>query len=332
MQPSFTDLEYAGRRRVTRREEFLDMMDEIMPWDEWVDIIKPYYYKSKMGRPPRGIETMLRMYLLQHWFTLSDEAVEEAIYDSFAFRKFMKLDFTSEQTPDATTLCKFRKVIVQNNISSSLFNAITAFFEENGYIMRGGTIVDATIIEAPSSTKNATGERDAEMRQTKKGNQWHFGMKIHAGVDAGTGYTHTITATAASVHDIAETVNLIREDDCVVWGDSGYLGIQNRPEILEDEHMRTIEYRINRRPSQITKTYGEGPGRDFEKMLERKKSSVRSKVEHPFHVIKQIFGYKKCPYKGLEKNLASFHILFASVNLYMFGRARILERKLRLQT
>jgi IS5 family transposase len=331
MQTSFTDLEYAGRRRVTRREEFLDMMDEIMPWDEWVAIIKPHYYKSKMGRPPRGIETMLRMYLLQHWFTLSDEAVEEAIYDSFAFRKFMKLDFACEQAPDATTLCKFRKVITQNNIAQSLFNSITRFFEDNGYIMRGGTIVDATIIEAPSSTKNAAKERDLEMHQAKKGNQWHFGMKIHAGVDAGSGYVHTITATAASVHDIAQATNLIRPDDEIIWGDSGYLGIQNRPEIQEDEHKKTIDYRINRRPSQITKNYGEGPGRDFEKMLEHKKSSVRSKVEHPFRIVKRIFGYKKCPYKGLVKNLASFHILFASVNLYMYGRARILEKELRLQ-
>ncbi len=223
-QQTFTDIEYGNRKRRTKREEFLEIMNEIIPWDEWVAIIKPIYFDNKVGRPARGIEVMLRMFLLQAWFNLSDEGIEDAIYDSYAFRQFMGLDFMSEQCPDATTLCKFRKLLVDNNIAKAFFDGIANFLEEHGHMMRGGSIVDATIINAASSTKNQEKARDPEMRQTKKGNQWYFGMKIHAGVDAGTGYIHTVTATAANVHDVSEAHKLIREDDKVVYGDAGYQG------------------------------------------------------------------------------------------------------------
>jgi IS5 family transposase len=330
-QSSFTDLEYAGRKRKTKREDFLELMDDIIPWDEWAAIVKPYYFDNKTGRPARGIKTMLKMYLLQSWFNLSDEGTEEAIYDSYAFRKFMGIDFTQEQAPDATTLCKFRKLLNDNGCAELFFDAVKDFLNDNGRMMQGGTIVDATIIAAPPSTKNKDCARDPEMHQAKKGNEWHFGMKAHAGVDCGTGYVHTVTATAASVHDIAETHKLIRKDDNVIYGDSGYLGIEKRDEIKGDEHLRNIDYRINRRPSSITKVYGKGPGRDFEKYLEYKKSSVRSKVEHPFKIIKNTFGYTKCVYRGIQKNLTRLHVLFASANLLMLARAKIKEREMRLQ-
>jgi len=178
-QVTFSDIEYSGRKRRTKREKFLDIMNGIIPWEEWVAYIEPYYPHGKRGRPPKGIERMLRMYLLQGWFTLSDEGVEEAIYDSYAMRKFMGLDFINEQVPDATTLLHFRRLMEGNKLGEQLFKALREALEKSGHIMHGGTIVDATIIEAPSSTKNRANARDPEMHQTKKGNQWHFGMKVH---------------------------------------------------------------------------------------------------------------------------------------------------------
>ena len=238
-QMTFSDYEYSNRKRITKREDFLDIMDEIIPWDEWVEFVKPYYPSGKRGRPTKGIEKMLRMYLLQVWFNLSDEGVEDAIYDSYAFRKFMGINFNEEQVPDATTLLKFRHLLEENHLGEQMFKAINYVLEQAGAMMKGGTIVDATIINAPSSTKNAEKARDPEMHQTKKGNEWRFGMKCHIGVDAGTGYVHTVTATPANVHDITETAKLIREDDEVVYGDSGYVGIQKRTEIKE-EYLTTL--------------------------------------------------------------------------------------------
>ena len=199
--------------------------------------MRPYYPDGKRGRPTKGIETMLRMYLLQVWFNLSDEGVEDAIYDSYAFRKFMKINFMSDQVPDATTLLKLRHMIEQNHIGEEFFKAINCVMEATGHIMHGGTIVDATIINAPSSTKNAEKKRDPEMHQTKKGNEWKFGMKCSIGVDSGSGLVHSITATSANVHDITEAHKLIRSDDEVVYGDSGYLGIEKREEIKNDKRL-----------------------------------------------------------------------------------------------
>ena len=237
-----------------------------------------------------GIEKMLRMYLLQSWFNLSDEGIEDAIYDSYAFRKFMGIDFNNEQVPDATTLLKFRHLLKKNHIGELFFDAIKKCLDKAGVMMKGGTIVDATLISAPSSTKNQEKARDPEMHQTKKGNQWYFGMKCHAGVDAGTEYVHTITATPANVHDINETHNLLREDDEVMYGDSGYLGVEKREEIAGDEHLSKIDYRITRRPSSLPKVSDNAI--DWEKYIDYRKSSVRSKVEHIFHIIKNRFGFK----------------------------------------
>ena len=319
-QQTFSDIEYSGRKRKTRWEEFLTIMNEIIPWEEWVLFVTPYYPKGKRGRPPKGIEKMLRMYLLQSWFRLSDEGVEDAIYDSYAMRSFMGVDFMNEQVPDATTLLHFRHLIEENKLGEQMFKAIRDALDRSGHVMHGGTIVDATIINAPSSTKNETKTRDPEMHQTKKGNEWRFGMKAHVGVDAGTGYVVSVEATAANVHDITVAAQLIREDDTVVYGDSGYLGIEKRKEVMADAHLSQIEYRINRRPGKLAKKTDQG-GQDWERYIEYRKSSVRSKVEHPFRFVKVQCGFCKTVYRGIEKNLNRLNVLFASANLWMLARA-----------
>ena len=318
-QQTFTDIEYSCRKKKTRREEFLETMDEIIPWGEWIGIIAPYYPNSKRGRPPMGIERMLRMYLLQIWFNLSDPATEDAIYDSYAMRKFTGIDFMTENVPDETTLCKFRHLLEKNGLNKLFFDAINRVMVATGHMMKGGTIVDATIINAPSSTKNAEKARDPEMHQTKKGNEWRFGMKCHAGVDAGSGLVHTIEVTAANEHDVTAAAKLIRKDDEVVYGDSGYLGIQKRPEVKNDAHLSGIDYRINRRPHSLPKVSDNAI--DWERFIEHRKSSVRCKVEHVFRIIKCQFGYTKTRYRGLMKNENRLYAMFACANLYMLAMA-----------
>lgn len=319
-QQTFTDIEYSRRKKKTRREEFLDTMDQMIPWKDWIALIEPYYPSGKRGRPTRGIETMLRMYLMQNWFNLSDAAMEDTIYDSYAMRSFMHLDFYKEQVPDATTLLKFRHLLEEHHIGEQIFADVSSRLEKAGLIMHGGTIVDATIINAPSSTKNKEGKRDPEMHQTKKGNQWYHGMKIHSGVDAGSGYVHTITATSANVHDIDEATKLIREDDEVMYGDSGYIGMAKRPEVKSDEHLSKMEFRTNVRPSSI-KVPDTYQGIQWERDIENRKSSTRCKVEHPFLIVKRQFGYARVAYRGLAKNFHRFNVLFASANMIMCARA-----------
>ena len=317
-QPSFTDVEYGNRRRVSRRERFLEAMNATIPWTSWVELIEPHYYADrpgKKGRKAKPVETMLRMYLLQVWFSLSDEGVEDAIYDSYAMRRFMGLDFAVEQVPDATTLLHFRHLLERNCLGEKLLAAQNEIFEKEGWIMRGGSIVDATIIAAPSSTKNASGERDPEMHQTRKGNQWYFGMKAHIGVDAGSGYVHSLTCTAANVHDLDEAVNLVRADDQVVYVDAGYQGAHKRPEIAEDEHLSKVEWRVAARKG-VLRTMTE-----HDRAVESRKASVRAKVEHPFLVVKRDFGFTKTRYRGIGKNLNHLNMLFASANWLMRARA-----------
>jgi len=317
-QPSFTDIEYGNRRRVSRREQFLETMNATIPWAVWVGLIEPHYYADrpgKRGRKAKPIETMLRMYLLQVWFSLSDEGVEDAIYDSYAMRRFMGLDFALEQVPDATTLLHFRHLLEEHQLGEKLLAAQNEIFEDQGWIMRGGSIVDATIIAAPSSTKNATGTRDPEMHQTKKGNQWYFGLKAHIGADAGTGYVHSVTCTAANVHDLDEAVNLVRDDDEVVYCDAGYQGAHKRPEIAEDERRSKVEWRIAARKGAL-KIMAE-----HDRAVESRKASVRAKVEHPFLVVKRDFGFTKTRYRGISKNLNHLQMLFASANWLMRARA-----------
>ena len=321
-QTGFADFEYSNRKRKTKREEFLDIMDHVIQWDEWTSLIMPYYPTGKRGRPTRGAEIMLRMYLLQNWFNLSDEGVEDAIYDSYAFRKFMGINFMEEQTPDATTLCKFRKLLDENGITKLFFDSMKDFLDKRGKMMHGGSIVDASIIEAPTSTKNEEGKRDPEMHSLKKGNQWYFGERFHIGTDSGTGYIHSVEVTAANVNERDVVPILVREDDRVVYADAGYCGIEKRDDIKNDPHLSTIDWRINQQKPYRKNTWKPGQGTYWFKYMEYQKSRVRSKVEYPFLIIKRIFGYRKVRYRGLHKNRTHAYLLCSLANLYMLAQAR----------
>lgn len=276
---------------------------------------------------------MLKMYFLQVWYGMSDEVTEMEIYDSYAFRTFTGIDFLSQQVPDKTTLCNFRNFLVENNLQKSIFEEINKLLDEQGLIMHGGTITDATIIHAAKSTKNEKHERDPEMASTKKGNNYHFGMKIHTGVDAGSGAVVSVTATAANAHDVTEAANNYRPDDDVRYGDAGYLGAENRPEVEEMDKKREekleketgekpqpVKYEINRRPSQRTEKPQNENSINWEQVIENLKSRARWKVEFPYHVVKNRFRCNFAIYKGLEKNLDRFRIAFASANLLLFSK------------
>ena len=312
---SYTDIEYSGRRRMFRREQFLDVMEEIIPWEERVSLVEPHYYAGKRGRPPMGIEKMLRMYLLQAWFNLSDEGVEDAIYDSYAMRKFMK-----EDVPDATTLLHFRRIEEESHLGKAMFEAINRVLEANGHFMRGGTIVDATIISAPASVKNAEKKRNEEMSSTRKGSDWFFGMKAHVGVDAGNGLIHSLVTTTANTQDVTQGHHLIREDDHSVYGDNGYAGLEKRPEIRDDAKKAGICFYINGRKGKVYRS-GLSVNSYWLREIDRMKSRVRSKVEFVFRYFKVEFGYRKTRYRGLKKNENRLFILAASTNLLMCVRA-----------
>lgn len=323
-QQNFTDIEYGNRKRKTKRDEFLAAMEAVIPWAEMVALIVPYYPNGRRGRPPRGIETMLRMYLLQCWFNLSDEGVEDAIYDSYAFRRFMRVDFMGdEQVPDATTLCNFRKLMHESGIADQFFRSMKQFLDEHGKLMHGGTIVDATLLDAPSSTKNAQGKRDPEMHQVKKGNQWYFGARLHVGVDAGTGYIHSAELTAANGSERDVVPQLVREDDEVVYGDAGYTGMSKRPEIRADAHLSRVDFRTNTRNRHHIKSLA--PGFDWDRYIEYQKSRVRSKVEYVFLVIKRFFGYRKVRYRGIAKNRTHTLMLCFCTNLYLLALSGMRE-------
>lgn len=305
--------------RVTRKQKFLEQMDQIVPWNDLIDLVRPFYYEGKRGRPPLGIERMLRMHFLQSWFSLSDVGIEEALLDSRAMASFARIDLETENVPDATTLLKFRRILENHNLSQAMFELVKQKLRDRELMMSGGSIIDATLIDAPSSTKNATGERDPEMCQTKKGNQYYFGMKAHIGVCAGSGYVHSLETTAANVSDIAMANKLIRDDDHTIYGDAGYLGIEKRPEIVERTQAQPLNFQINRRRSKVQKM----PDGFFnwEKEIERRKSSVRSRGEHPFGIVKNIFGFTKTAYRGLKKNTERLFCLFTSANLLMCARS-----------
>ena len=309
-----------NRKRRTKRDEFLERMERLIPWKEWCALVEPYYPSGRRGRPPRGVEIMLRMYLLSVWFNLSDEGVEDAIYDSYAFRQFLGIDFWAhEQAPDATTLCKFRKMLTEQGVTEQLFESIKALLEENGQIMHGGSIVDATIIEAPSSTKNAENRRDPEMHQVKKGNEWHFGERIHIGVDAGAGYVHSLEVTAANVPERDVVPRLVRPDDETVSGDSGYTGMEKREEIKNDPHLSKVIFRVTKRNRYHLKP--RAPGFDWDRHIEYQIARTRSKVEYVFLIVKRLFGYRKVRYRGILKNKAHAYTLFTCANLYMLAQS-----------
>jgi IS5 family transposase len=326
-QTSFAGAEYASKKRKTRREVFLAEMDAVVPWSRLQALIEPHYPKSgKVGRPPIGVPRMLRMYFLQQWYTLADEALEDALYDSQAMREFVGIDLGRESVPDATTLLKFRRLLEQHELTATILAEVNAHLGEKGLLMRRGTVVDATIIAAPSSTKNDEGKRDPEMHQVKKGNQWHFGMKMHSGVDADSGLTHSVECTAANEADVAHGHQLLHGQESVVHGDSGYIGLDKRPEVAQaqarGEICKDIDWRIAAKRGRI-KAMPEGPLKWLTEWSERRKAQVRAIVEHPFHVIKNLFGYRKVSYRGIAKNAARANVHAALTNLYI-ARRRLL--------
>ena len=302
---------------------FLDQMEAVVPWKEWAEVIVPFYQKGDHGRPPKGIEVILRMYLLQGWFSLSDEMLEDALYDSQSMRRFVGINLLEEDVPDATTLLKFRHLLEQHDLTSRMFHQLNETLSRNGYLMREGTIVDATIIAAPSSTKNKEGQRDPEMHQTKKCNQWYFGMKAHIGVDRESGMVHTVEATAANQHDITCTSQLLHGEGTIVYGDAGYTGVSERPEIKNGHEQ--VECKIALRHSVLT-MMNDGPEKDAVVNVEHEKASIRAKVEHQFHIVKNLFGFRKVRYRGLAKNNSLLYMLFASANLELYSRQVTLQQ------
>ena len=317
-QMSFAQAEYAGKKKVTRRERFLGEMEKVVPWARLCGVIAPHYPKGERGRPPIGIERMLRIYFLQQWYALADEALEDAIYDSQAMRTFAGIDLSVEAVPDATTLLKFRHLLEVHELTEAIFAEVGALLSERKLLMKEGTIVDATIIAAPCSTKNARKERDPEMHQTKKGNQWYFGMKAHIGVDAESGLVHSLSGTAANVADIAQSHALLHGAEKAAYADAGYLGIEKREEIVIQ--YPALEWHVAAKRGKV-KALAEGRVKDLTVQLERLKAQVRARVEHPFHIIKNLFRYRKTRYRGLAKNTAQLHTLFALANLVLARRS-----------
>jgi len=310
-QQTLADESFERFRKPTRRDQFLVEMDEIIPWRDLCKAIKPFYPKPKgAGRPPVGLERMLRIHFLQHWFNLSDPAVEEALYDSRAMRRFVGIDLGREPAPDETTVCNFRHLLEAHNLGDQLFTLINAYLQENGLKVSTGTIVDATIIDAPSSTKNKDGKRDPEMHQTRKGNQWYFGMKAHIGVDSQTKLIHTVVATAANVHDSQLLGDLLHGDETRVWGDSAYTG---QGEVIRQHAPKATDF-TNK------KGFRNRPLSERDAAKNKTKSRVRAKVEHPFLILKRIFGFNKVRYRGLDKNANRLFVAFGLVNLYMARR------------
>jgi IS5 family transposase len=291
----------------TRRAQFLDEMEQVVPWGELCALIEPYYPKPGNGRPPVGVERMLRIYFLQQWFNLSDPAVEEALYDSAVMRSFTRIDLGREPVPDETTVCKFRHLLEEHRLGGQILESVNLYLQRRGVRISTGTIVDATIIEAPSSTKNRDQQRDPEMHQTKKGKQWHFGMKAHVGVDSKFKIVHSVVATAANVADSTVLPDLLHGEETHVWGDQAYRG---QAEVIHEcspqaKDFTNKRYRYKDRIDEV------------EREKNRTKSRVRSKVEHVFGVLKLKFGFVKLRYRGIAKNANWLFSAFALVNLFM---------------
>ena len=303
---------------LTKKREFLDEIERIVPWEKWISIIKPYYYKGERGNKPYDLERMLRIYVVQNLYNLSDMATVAEVIDSRAFSDFCGVE-SSNQVPDGDTLGRFRNILMRNGIQQELFAQIVELLMQRGLILKRGTIVDSTFIEAPSSTKNEKKERDPEAHSAKKGNVWHFGYKAHIGVDKESGLVHTVKVTAANEHDVTVTSELLTGDEEEVYGDSGYLGAEKRPEApKKNKAGKSVHYKINRRPSQSKKNSARSQAQI--KRREHEKSSVRAKVEHVFAVVKLQLRFRKTRYRGLQKQIAKMNIMFALANLILADR------------
>ena len=306
----------------TRKEVFLEEMNQVVPWAELISRIAPHArgaHQALGGRPPFAVETMLRIHCLQLWWNLSDPAMEEELHERPLYRRFAGLDGAARM-PDETTILRFRHLLERHDLTPRIFEAINTMLANQGLMLKAGTVVDATIIAAPSSTKNKDGKRDPEMHQTKKGNQWHFGMKAHIGVDADSGLVHTVIGTAAHVSDVTQAGALLHGKETDGWGDAGYQGVEKREELKDSE----VRWHVAMRPGKRRTLDANRPLHQLQEELEKLKASVRAKVEHPFRVIKQQFGYTKARYCGLAKNTARVMMLFAMSNLWM-SRKRLME-------
>ena len=302
----------------TKKKEFLAKIDRIIPWGEWLALIRPHYYEGERGNKPYDLELMLRIYLLQNLYDLSDEGCVAEVIDSRAFSDFCGVD-SSNQIPNGDTLGRFRNLLIASGLQEKLFTQVVKMLMAKGLILKKGTIVDSTIIAAPSSTKNKDKARDPEAKSTKKGNTWHFGYKAHIGVDKDSGLVHTVVGTPANEHDVTKTENLLTGEEETVHGDAGYIGAEKRETaIVRNKQGKKIKYEINRRPSQLNKLSRSGKYKA--KKREHEKSSVRAKVEHVFAVVKRQLGFKKTRYRGLQKQIAKFNIMFALANLILADR------------
>jgi IS5 family transposase len=306
----------------TRKREFLDEMNLVIPWTELLALIAPHAPAGKTGRPPFATEVMLRIHLLQQFFGHSDPAMEEALHDIPLYREFAHLDAGITRLPDESTILRFRHMLEEHQLGQQILAAVNAKLIDRGLMLKTGTVVDATLISAPSSTKNDKGERDPEMHQTKKGNQWHFGMKAHIGVDADSGLVHTVTTTAANAHDITQAAALLHGQEEVVFADSGYRGVHKREEV-QAQHPN-VDWQIAMMPGQRKTMDKSKPVNALKEQLEKLKAGIRAKVEHPFRVIKCQFGHRKVRYRGLAKNTSQLLVMFAMSNLWMV-RKRILQ-------
>ncbi|WEN13903.1 IS5 family transposase [Rhodanobacter sp. AS-Z3] len=313
-QRSFASLSFEVKKKPTRRERFLGEMDKVVPWADLLALIEPSYPTSgRRGRPPMAASTMLRIHFMQQWYALSDPAMEDALYEIESMRRFAGLELNEDAIPDESTILKFRRFLEQHGLAVKIFEAVNAHLSGQGLLLRQGTIVDATIIQAPSSTKNADKQRDPDMRQTKKGQQWYFGMKAHIGVDVESGLVHTVTTTPANVGDVTEVDKLLHGQEKTVHADAGYQGAEKRaPKRGRTWHIAAKRGSVKAMP--------EGELKDAVKHTEHMKAAVRAKVEHPFRVVKRQFGYQKVRFKGLLKNTAQILTLFALSNLWMVRR------------
>ncbi|HEN8706917.1 IS5 family transposase [Pseudomonas asiatica] len=313
-QMTFADAEYAGKRKQTRKELFLIEMNQVVPWQGLIALIEPHYPKGDGGRPAYPLMAMLRVHLMQNWFGYSDPAMEEALYETTILRQFAGLRL--ERIPDETTILNFRRLLEKHELAAGILAVINGCLGDRGLSLRQGTIVDATLINAPSSTKNKDGKRDPEMHQTKKGNQFYFGMKAHIGVDDESGLVHGVVGTAANVADITQVDKLLHGEENMVGADAGYTGVEKRPE----HEGREVIWQIAARRSTYKKLGKRSPLYKAKRKIEKAKAQVRAKVEHPFRVIKRQFGYVKTRFRGLAKNTVQLVTLFALSNLWMARR------------
>ncbi|UWD89547.1 IS5 family transposase [Ralstonia pseudosolanacearum] len=296
----------------TRKREFLEEMARVVPWADLVMLIAPYAPEGKRGRPPFAVETMLRIHFLQQWFGLSDPAMEEALHDVPLYREFAGLDNWTTRLPDESTILRFRHLLEKHKLAAEMLALVNEMLRGKGLMLKAGTVVDATLISAPSSTKNASGERDPEMHQSKKGNQWYFGMKAHIGVDAESGLVHTVRGTAGNVNDVVEANSLLHGEETDAFGDAGYQGAHKRPDARAG-----VRWNVAMKPGKRRALSKDRPLDGLIDQIEHAKASIRAKVEHPFRVIKRQFGYAKVRYRGLRKNTAQLMTLFALSNLWM---------------